>query len=258
MNKVQTITGLMLVFITPESVAENLQNMTSKTSRMIAGLSISNNLKLFDKRNIMRETEGDNRLFFKSEPSVSQYGNDQYRLKKDKNEVVNQGMNLIMRLKGNSRNVYAQKNLKYTKLRDTEEEGREAGIFSEQKHQRSFLKTNLSVDGSVLSAQKFKLGCEGSTSNKWRIKMNMKTKRMWVNLTNASTFSVPITYSQWGNDNKKRLSIIAGKGKKYIKATIDRSHSCRLGFSKKRYTYSITAKVARTNHLSGCCSDISR
>lgn len=113
----------------------------------------------------------------------------------------------------------------------------------------------------VFAAQKpkrVKLSCKGSKSAGWRIRMNLKKKRMRVNLKNVSAFSVPITYFRWSDDKRKHLKVIAGKGKKRVKATIDGSKSCRLDFSKRRYAYSISAKVARTTHLSGCCSDISR
>ncbi len=124
-----------------------------------------------------------------------------------------------------------------------------------------FLKTRIGAKGHAFAAQRlqgFKLGCRGPKSHKWRLKMNMKTKRMWVNLRNARTYSIPITYSSWSNDSRKRMLVIAGRGKKHVKATISRNHSCRLDYSKRRYTYSISAKVARSGRLSGCCSDISR
>jgi hypothetical protein len=88
--------------------------------------------------------------------------------------------------------------------------------------------------------------------------VNLKAKRIRVNLKNVNAFSVPITYFRWKDDKRKQLQVIAGKGKKRVKATLDGSKVCRLDFSKHRYAYSISAKVAHTTHLSGCCSDISR
>jgi len=109
-----------------------------------------------------------------------------------------------------------------------------------------------------ISAQKsnyLKLDCQGRKATKWRMKMNMKTNKIWVKLKRARPYSLPITYSQWDANSRKRILIIAGKNKEYIKATINRTHTCRLAFSKLRYAYSINAKVARIGHLSGCCSD---
>ncbi len=99
-----------------------------------------------------------------------------------------------------------------------------------------------------------KLDCQGRKAKKWRIKMNLKKNKMWVKLKNALPYSLPITFSQWNGDNPKRILIVAGKNKKHIKATINRTHTCRLDFSRLRYTYSISAKVARVGHFSGCCS----
>jgi hypothetical protein len=261
MNKIQIIIGLMLVFVTFKSVAENLKSLTDKTSGVIVPLSALDSEKEYEKKiagKMYWEQGGGkqswvNALLLKKQLGFIRY--DQYQLKKYEDNVVENSMGSLLGLKGNNRNVYAQRYLKYSR-----EVGKDEHIFTASKPQRGMLQTNLGVKGNVLSAQKlqrFKLGCEGSASNKWRIKMNMKTKRMWVNLTNASTFSIPITYSHWDNDNKKRLLVIAGKGKRYIKATIDHSRSCRLNFSKKRYTYAITANVARADYLSGCCSDLS-
>jgi hypothetical protein len=118
------------------------------------------------------------------------------------------------------------------------------------------LKARIGMRRHVFSAQRlqhFKLSCQGSKSNKWHLKMNIKTKRMWVKLKNAHTYNIPIIYSRWSNDSRKRILVVAGRGKKYVKATIWH-RNCRLDFSKHHYAYSISAKIAHTNHLSGCCS----
>jgi hypothetical protein len=122
------------------------------------------------------------------------------------------------------------------------------------------LRTNMQWKAHVFAAQKpkrVKLRCKGSKSNEWKIRINLKTKRMRVNLKNLSAFNIPITYFRWNDDDHKRMKVIAGKGKKRVSTTLDGSKSCRLNFSKRRYAYSISAKIARTTHLSGCCSDIS-
>ena len=121
---------------------------------------------------------------------------------------------------------------------------------------KSLSANDIKVKISSQQLRHFKLDCEGVKARKWRIKMNMKTKRMWVNLKSVRTYSIPITYSQWDNDSQRPILVIAGKNKKQVKATINRNHDCRLHLSKLRYTYSINAKVARVGLLSGCCIDI--
>ncbi len=101
-----------------------------------------------------------------------------------------------------------------------------------------------------------KIDCQGEKAQKWRFKINTKTKRMWIKLKTMHPYSIPITYSQWDSPSRKKIVVIAGKNKKYVKATIKRNHVCHLDFSRLNYTYSITAKMARIGNISGCCNDM--
>ena len=89
------------------------------------------------------------------------------------------------------------------------------------------------------------------------MRMNMRKKRMWLKTEDEGGYSLPITYSQWNRTSRKRMIVLAGKGRERVKATLYRSHLCRRKFSRSRYTYSISAIVSRSQLLSGCCADTS-
>lgn len=105
---------------------------------------------------------------------------------------------------------------------------------------------------------KSKLNCRGGKSEKWKIQINMRTKRMWVDLEDKPRFSVPITYTTWDRESRKRMSVVAGSEKKRVKTTLHRSHRCRSDFTRTRYTYSIDAEIYRSGVVSGCCGDATR
>ena len=105
---------------------------------------------------------------------------------------------------------------------------------------------------------KSKLNCRGRKSEKWKIKLNMRTKRMFIDLEDKSPFTVPITYSEWDRDSRKRMKVIGGSEKKRVKTVLHRSNLCRRSFSRTRYTYSINAHIKRSGVISGCCGDATR
>jgi len=111
---------------------------------------------------------------------------------------------------------------------------------------------------SIQRKARSRLRCKGPKSNKWKINMNMLTKRMWVNLEGESSYSIPITYSQWKRKGHKRMLVKAGKGRKRVKAVLYRNNRCRRGFSLSRYAYSIKAEAYPAKVLYGCCAHSNR
>ena len=103
-----------------------------------------------------------------------------------------------------------------------------------------------------------KLSCRGLKTDKWKLRMNMVSKKVWLKLEDRGVYSLPITFSQWDRNSYKRMTVVAGKGRERIKAVLNRNHLCRRSFLKSRYTYSINATVSRSGLLSGCCADFSR
>ena len=236
----------------------SLHAWPNKKSKIIADLSASTtDIKFLDKHRLVNKIN-----WMKIQWKDKQGWVDSYFLKKQSISLNESKVKPTI-----NRNNNQQKSIQNRNLELIEEP-----IFTDSNQQvdrygkpitpsANFLKTRIGAKGHAFAAQRlqgFKLGCRGPKSHKWRLKMNIKTKRMWVNLRNARTYSIPITYSSWSNDSRKRMLVIAGRGKKHVKATISRNHNCRLDYSKRRYTYSINAKVARSGRLSGCCSDISR
>ncbi|RTZ66872.1 MAG: hypothetical protein DSZ29_02125 [Aquificaceae bacterium] len=120
------------------------------------------------------------------------------------------------------------------------------------------VKTKIGHAFALQPQRKSRLNCKGLKPIKWKIHMNMRKKRMWLKIENKKSYSLPITYSQWNRKSHKRMIILAGKDRKRVKATLNRSQLCRRKFSRSRYTYSIHAIVSHSQFLSGCCADITR
>lgn len=131
-------------------------------------------------------------------------------------------------------------------------------IKSEDPSVYSHIETRLGHAFAVQPQVKSRLSCRGLKPAKWKMNMNMGKKRMWLKIEDKKSYSLPITYSQWSRTSRKRMIVIAEKGKKRVKAKLNSSHLCRRKFSRSRYTYSINATVSHSQLLSGCCADISR
>jgi hypothetical protein len=276
MKKIQIIIGLILVLMIPISYAEQLELFSvvhlkdkktlslrawpSKKSKIIALLSASStNVKYLGKHKLANKIDWMKVRWKEKQGWVDSYFLKKQSINKNKPEI-NSNINRNNHYQQKSKRLPPAELIEEPIFTNPNKQADRYGKLIQTPIPRS-LKTRIGARGHVFSAQRlqrFKLGCQGSKSNKWRLKMNMKTKRMWVNLKNARTYSIPIIYSRWNNDSRKRMIVVAGRGRKHERATIRRSHSCRLDYSKRRYAYSISAKVAHTGRLSGCCSDITR
>ncbi len=98
-----------------------------------------------------------------------------------------------------------------------------------------------------------KLSCSGKIPKPWRMKFNVSSNRMVINLSGKKALNVPLRYNEWASSKKERMNFGGSRGRNLVvDVNLERTNSCRAGLPNGTFRYEIKTTI-NNNFYSGCC-----